>query len=209
MFARLRALAFALLLGCARASLPPWPPTFRMNDSTIIMPCDESGLPPAPFPPAQAAAWGWSYNTWVNGMYAWARDTPEDCDEVQVSQSAANAAVGRGGRQATYRNVAKALPWFTMVREKLVDRAYERWFLPWAACKGYDCGDNATANLYHSFLQTPNATGGLRRCARSYCLTCASASLRAWLAAEFILGPAGPGQRARARTCGELYYRLR
>jgi hypothetical protein len=204
-------LMLALLLGrqCAHGSIPPWPPTYRMNFSTIIMPCDESGLPPAPFPPAQAATWGWSFNTWVNGMYAWARDAPEDCDEVQVSQSVATAAIGRGGRQSTYRNVAKALPWFTMVREKLADRAFERWFLPWAACKNYDCGDNATANLYHSFLQTPNATGdcGAGVVCAQYFFDLRNESLRAWLAGDYILGPTGLGHPSiRGYYLDDLWY---
>jgi hypothetical protein len=189
-------LIFSLISLANAAMPPPWPPTYRMNDSTIIMPCDENGLPPAPFPPAQGAEWGWSFNVWTNGMNAWARDAPEDCDEVQVSQSVATAAIGRGGRQATYRNIAKALPWFTIVREKLEDRAYERWFLPTAACKNYDCGGNATANLYHSFLQTPNATGscGVGVVCAQYFFDLRNESLRTWLAGDYILGPTGLGK---------------
>ena len=208
-----RALALALLLVCVcgRApSLPPWPPTFRMNDSTIYMPCDATGALPAPFPPARAAAWGWRSFDWTNGMAAWARDAPQSCEEALVSQADATDAVGAGGRSFVYRNVAKGLPWFTLVREKLVDRAFERWFLPWAACKDYDCGDNATANLYHSFLQTPNATGdcGVGVVCAQYFFDLRNASLRAWLASDYILGPTGLGHPSiRGFFFDDLWYR--
>ena len=58
-----------------------------------------------------------------------------------------------------YRNSVKALPWFTSVREKLEDKRYWGWFLSNKNCtnekKEYLCGDQATNNLYHDFLQTP------------------------------------------------------
>ncbi len=52
-----------------------------------------------------------------------------------------------------YRNAIKALPWFTSVRDKLLDKAYWGWFLAFKGCNPapgvYTCGDNATLNLYH------------------------------------------------------------
>ena len=178
--------------------IPPWPPTYSMRASTIFMPCAPSGVLPAPFPPEQAAAWGWRSFDWTNGMAEWARAAPQSCEEALVSQADATDAIGAGGRSFVYRNSIKALPWFTSVRKKLLDRAFERWFLPWAACKGYDCGDNATANLYHSFLQTPNATGdcGAGVVCAQYFFDVRNESLRAWLASDYILGPTGLGNPA-------------
>jgi hypothetical protein len=187
-----------LLLLCADASIPPWPPTYSMRASTIFMPCWPSGALPAPFPPAQAAAWGWRSFDWTNGVAAWARDAPQSCEEALVSQAEATDAVGAGGRSMVYRNSVKALPWFSLVRAKLEDRRFERWFLPWGGCKNYDCGDNATANLYHSFLQTPNATGdcGAGVACAQYFFDVRNESLRAWLASDYILGPTGLGNPA-------------
>ena len=197
-----------LIFGYAKAAVPPWPPTYSMRASTIFMPCFASGALPAPFPPAQAAEWGWRSFDWTNGMTEWARAVPQSCEEALVSQADATDAIGAGGRSFIYRNIAKALPWFTLVREKLLDRAYERWFLPWAACKDYNCGDNATANLYHSFLQTPNATGdcGGVVCAQ-YFFDLRNESLRAWLASDYILGPTGLGHPSiRGYYFDDLWY---
>jgi len=99
-----RALVCAAVLDSgARAALPPWAPTFDMNASSIFMPCFASGALPAPFPPAQAAAWGWRSFDWTNGAGAWARNAPQDCEEALVSQAEATDAVGAGGRSFIYR----------------------------------------------------------------------------------------------------------
>jgi len=46
-------LSSALLATLASAQLPPWPPSWRMNDSTIAMPCNFSGYTD----PAAMAGW--------------------------------------------------------------------------------------------------------------------------------------------------------
>lgn len=64
------------------------------------------------------------------------------------------------------RNIVKALPWFTQVRELLQNQSYWGYFIPYQGCKDqatgeYLCKNNATgaidasANLYHDEKQTP------------------------------------------------------
>jgi hypothetical protein len=64
-----------------------------------------------------------------------------------------------------YRNGVKALPWFTTVREKMMDPKYWGFFMPKSGCNPsvgvYTCGTTATANLYHDFHQTPNREQGM------------------------------------------------
>ena len=49
----LRALACAALAACAAAQVPPWPQTWQMNKSTIMMTCNYSGF----VDPATTAGW--------------------------------------------------------------------------------------------------------------------------------------------------------
>ena len=51
---RLLALALALLLLSAEAAQPTWKPTWDMKQSTIFMPCNDSGY----LDPAISAQWG-------------------------------------------------------------------------------------------------------------------------------------------------------
>ena len=55
-----------------------------------------------------------------------------------------------------YRNLVKALPWFTSVREKIMDPAYSGWFLQFSGEGNYhvpQCDDNYSpprcSNFYH------------------------------------------------------------
>jgi len=82
------------------------------------------------------------------------------CEETLLAQAAATHALNPAAKQFVYRNAIKALPWFTSVREKLEDRAWWGWFLPYANCTAHACGPNATQNLYHDFEQTPRGDCG-------------------------------------------------
>ena len=64
------------------------------------------------------------------------------------------------------RNLAKALPWFTDVREKLLDPSYnDWWFLKFKeqgpyhvpACTNGTNGVNKCSKFYHDQEQTPHA----------------------------------------------------
>ena len=52
-----------------------------------------------------------------------------DCDERLLKQAVMTKARNPNTRVFTYRNLVKALPWFTAVRDKLTDPAYAGFFL--------------------------------------------------------------------------------
>ena len=116
-----------------------------------------------------------------------------------------------------YRNIVKALPWFTSVREKLTDPAYSGWFLkfdPAVKAKGgkYHVPDCAAENsskcsvYYHDQGQTPEVHGGDGTCTDGTCecgegVPCGEylfdhrngSSLRDWIVEQHIGGPKGLG----------------
>lgn len=102
-------------------------------------------------------------------------------------------------RTWVYRNGIKALPWFTSVRVLLEDPSYWGYFMPYANCSNYECGPNATQNLYHDFEQTP----GVKECAApnaSFGVECGeyvfnhrNASLRSFLLGDYFFGPDAAG----------------
>ena len=55
--------------------LPPWPPTYNMSLSTIMMPCNDSGYMDA----GAAGAWGIVDYDWSNAKKQWANAKPMDC----------------------------------------------------------------------------------------------------------------------------------
>ena len=50
-----------------------------------------------------------------------------DCEELMVKQTEMTVAASPGTKVFVYRNMIKALPWFTSVRKKLTDPAYAPW----------------------------------------------------------------------------------
>lgn len=186
----------ALLVGLAAAQNPPWASTYNMSLSTIFMPCDANGVGPIPFPPETAAQWGISDWDWSNGRSWYSKQTPMNCEETLLAQAEATLALNAASKQFVYRNAIKALPWFTAVREKLENPAYWPWFLPYKNCTHYECGPNATQNLYHDFLQTPRGDCGAGVECGEYLFDLRNDSARAWLRSEYILGPTGLGSPA-------------
>jgi hypothetical protein len=90
-----------------------------------------------------------------------------DCEELMVKQTEMTVAASPGTKVFVYRNMIKALPWFTSVREKITDPAYARWFMNFSADVIQDhskahvpvCDDNykppLCSNLYVTLLSTP------------------------------------------------------
>ena len=88
-----------------------------------------------------------------------------DCDGMLVQQAGRNKAQNPSAKVFVYRNIVKALPWYTQVRKLLQDQAHWGWFIPYEGCRTaageYVCKNNvtgaidATANLYHDEEQTP------------------------------------------------------
>ena len=170
--------------------LPPWPSTYNMSLSTCVMPAWNEGIGPVPYPPEELSRWGLCSIDWSNGWSWWSSHSPQDCEETLSSQAEAVHALNPAQHTWVYSQYSKALPWMTSVREKLEDRNYERWFIPKPTCLAYDCGDNATANLWHDESQTPNATGDCGNgveCGQ-YLFDLRNASLREWMASSEYLG---------------------
>jgi hypothetical protein len=91
------------------------------------------------------------------------------CEEKLVEQAARLKAARPGVRVMGYRNIVKALPWFTAVRERLDDPATSGWFIPFDAANTTPyhvppCDDNFSpprcSKLYHDLEQTPGFPHG-------------------------------------------------
>ena len=129
-----------------------------------------------------------------------------NCEEMLSEQALLTKKhMKHDGHVWVYRNSVKALPWFSIVREKLENQRYWGYFLPIANCtdgKGiYFCGDTATDNLYHDFLQTPTtnySSTGVVDCGvgiecGEYLFDHRNKSLSRWLTTDYILGPSALG----------------
>jgi hypothetical protein len=90
------------------------------------------------------------------------------CQETLVKQAQTVKAVTPSAKVFIYRNLVKALPWYTEVREKMLDPAYSGWFLKFKdGAKGADyhvpaCTGNKCSDFYHDQEQTPHANGATR-----------------------------------------------
>ena len=190
-----------------------------MAMSTLSMQCNSSGWSE----PARGAAFGIVSYDWSNAKKQWAAAKPMDCEERLLKQAqmttAAAAAHGQPlARAFVYRNVVKALPWFSTVRAKLDDPAYSGWFLKFdkkvqtphvprcAAENSSKC-----SIFYHDQEQTPevptpsqphpdgSCTDGVCDCgAKNPCGEYLfdhrnGSALREWIVNELILGPTALG----------------
>ena len=158
---------------CAGNVAPPWPATWQLNLSTIIMPANYSGF----MEPAQTAPWGIVSFDWSNAKAHWIAPPagqPMTCEEdlFEQVQRSSQAALNKGSRFWVYRNSIKALPWFASVRKTLEDPAYAPWFLKfgpptvngstWHCRYGGNCQCDTNfhppkcSSLYHDQTQTPH-----------------------------------------------------
>jgi len=109
-----------------------------------------------------------------------------------------------------YRNLVKALPWFSSVRTKITDPAYSGWFLKFKPKGPYhvpQCDSNYNpplcSNFYHDQNQVPENPSGDGDCTEpcdcggvpcgEYLWDHRNESLREFLINEFLLGPTGLG----------------
>jgi hypothetical protein len=149
--------------------VPKWTPTYNMSLSTILQPCNYSGLYDYDAYPS-LARFGVVDFDWSNAKRTWINHSPMDCDAMLAEQAARNTAKNPAARVFVYRNIVKALPWYLEVSQLLLDQQYWGFFIPYAGCRTaageYVCKNNATgaidagANLYHDHEQTPGWTGG-------------------------------------------------
>eukprot|EP01048_Picozoa_sp_COSAG05_P016543 COSAG05_NODE_2141_length_3486_cov_4.423679_3_plen_471_part_00 len=163
--------------GVASWPLPRMPPTWQLNRSTIIMPCNYTGFTS----PTSTAGWGivdfdWSNAKGKGTADGWAKHKPMDCAEMLHQQVAMTTAASPDTTVWVYRNSIKALPWYSSVREKLLDPAYGQWFLdfsnPQAAhvpsCD-YNYDPPRCSKKYHDQSQTPGFPHGDGDCSLPGC----------------------------------------
>jgi len=136
------------------------------------------------------------------------------CEERLIEQVSMTKAANPNARVFVYRNLVKALPWYTSVREKISDPAYSGWFLKFGAPTvngtGYHvpaCDDSYSpplcSGMYHDRDQTPGHPKGDGDCTLpcdcggvpcgEYLWDHRNATLRDFLVNEFILGANGLG----------------
>ena len=196
---------------------PPWPPTYDMAMSTLSMQCNSSGWSD----PVRGAAFGIISYDWSNAKAQWAAARPMDCEEQLQTQARLTKYANPKSNVFVYRNVVKALPWFTSVREKLDDPRYAGWFLRFDKSKAgqYNVPDCAAENaskcsvFYHDQEQTPavptpaaphpdgSCGSGVCDCGEQPCGEYLfdhrnGSMLREWIVNELILGPTGVGDAA-------------
>eukprot|EP00937_MAST-01D_sp_MAST-1D-sp2_P007467 g7467.t1 len=147
-----------VLYSLAVSALPSWPATYNLSRSTFLMPCNYSGF----FDPQQAAAYGIADFDWSNAKSEWAAQRPMDCEERLVQQARMIKAINPDTRVFVYRNLVKALPWYTGVREKLTDPRYAGWFLP------FKPGGSLPDGSYHVPPCTPSVMGAPTKCSPFY-----------------------------------------
>ena len=146
--------------------LPPWPATYNLSRSTFLMPCNYSGF----FDPIAAASYGIVDFDWSNAKARWTAASPMDCEERLVQQAKVIKEINPDTKVYVYRNLVKALPWYTNVRTKITDPAFSGWFLPFKPggslpngswhvppCTASVEAGGATkcSGLYHDQEQTP------------------------------------------------------
>lgn len=139
-----------------------WQLRYNMSRSTIFMPCNDSGFTD----PQISADWGVVDFDWSNGKRAWTLAQPMDCEERLVSQAELVKSVNPDAKVWVYRNLVKALPWYSSVREKMLDPAYAGFFLKFDAknstpyhvpqCSVSTIGnEDKCSKFYHDQEQTP------------------------------------------------------
>ena len=111
---------------------PKWPPTYLMNASTSLMTLNSDGT--LDDHASVLRNWGIIDIDWSNdksGPNGWARQRPMDSSERSFRQVTALKAASPNAhtKYMVYRNMIKALPWLTVVREKLADpdHTYDAW----------------------------------------------------------------------------------
>ena len=170
------------------------------------MPCNMSGF----FDPQLTRNFGIVDFDWSNAKGHWANQHPMSCEEDLVTQVAMVKAVSPDTKVWVYRNLVKALPWYTNVHTRLSDPQYADWFLRFSGKDDYHvpaCDSNYSPPLcsehYHDNDQTPQHPHGDGSCTDpcdcggvpcgEYLFSHTNASLRAYLVNEVVLGANGLG----------------
>ena len=121
----------------------------------------------------------------------------------QTTQATKVKALNNSTHVFIYRNLVKALPWYTGVREKLTDPAYQGWFIPFRSSGSTvvpKCTLDKCSDRYHDQEQTPEYPSVCKEPCDCGSVPCGeylwdhrNQSLRTWLIQEHVLGPTGAG----------------
>ena len=104
----------------AVSRLPDKPPRYQMNQSTIIMPCNNSGY----MDPERTVGWSIIDFDWSNGKAIWTKQRPMHDEVVLQNQVKLSTSSSLGQTVWVYRGSMWAYPWYTSVRKTLEDPAY-------------------------------------------------------------------------------------
>jgi len=159
------------LKGVLPPTLPPWPPTYELAMSTLTMQCNGSGYSNA----TRGAAFGIVSYDWSNAKAQWSMAQPMDDEERLLHQAILTKktamSLNRSTKVFVYRNVVKALPWFSSVRNIMVDPAYSGFFLHFkdktskTSVPRCALENNSKCSMYyHDQEQTPEVNGGDGKC---------------------------------------------
>src|SRR3989338_801776 len=114
-----------LSVGFLAPTNPPWHATYDLRASTICMAVNSSGW----FNVSRAANFGVVSYDWSNAKAQWVNARPMDWEQRLLAQATATKLAAPQARVFVYRNLVKALPWFSSVRTILTDPQYEGVFL--------------------------------------------------------------------------------
>jgi hypothetical protein len=147
---------------------PHWTPTYNMSESTIVQPCNYSGLYNPHDPHPDVLKFGLVDYDWSNAKQYWANESPMDCDAKLLEQAARNKAQVPTAKVFIYRNLVLAMPWYKEVGQLLEKQENWGWFVPYKECLSgsgeYTCKNpktgkiDAASNIYHDQEQSPGWT---------------------------------------------------
>jgi len=131
---------------------PNMPPRYQMNQSTIIMPCNNSGY----MDPQRTVGWSIIDFDWSNGKAIWTKQRPMMDELVLQQQVKMSTDASLGQTVWVYRGSMWAYPWYSSVRKTLEDPAYHDWYIkfkpspPWYSKKCDAVNQTDCSELYHN-----------------------------------------------------------
>jgi hypothetical protein len=174
----LRIVPALCLAALALAQTPNRPPTYLTNKSTLIMPCNGTGITS----PASTLGWhtidfDWSNNKGIGSSPGWAKHQPMDADEQLLKQVEITTNATANSSVWVYRCSVYAYPWFTSVRTILEDPAYSPWFInfrpepfvPFSPRCDTNFDPPKCSSYFHMQEQTPGYPHGDGDCAPPGC----------------------------------------
>lgn len=170
---KLRNVIAGLLVGSVAGQVPNRPPSWLMNESTIIMPCNETGFTD----PASTKGWSIVDFDWSNAKEIWAKNKPMNDEELLFQQVQMTTSASPETTVWVYRCSVYAYPWYTSVRTILDDPAYAPWFIKFKPGNGTTinpkCDHNydppLCSDYFHMQEQTPGYPSGDGNCAAPAC----------------------------------------